>query len=324
MFPSVALLFPADSAGTPPVELRLSPEHVLFPHARVPGAFCLGVFDGGDGSHVVVGSAALRDVLVEFDDAMFSVDVTTNQWSRLPIDVPESTIVEVNGRFFAVAPDRMGVVAIDGTETIRLDAPGFLVLTPLGAFESQLLYSVVQPDAVGDVMASGVVSVDLGTGQLAWTVQPPPVGEDLPVPIAGSTNPSGDRIVVTHNHESGRLHTLYDSTGAVLAGWGSEGPDFAPAGSLVAGWLDDDRLVVIVVNDDGVFQAVALDPTDTSLPTESIVLNGVSEIASAHAVAGTSLLLVASSEETFVFDTAALTFDTLTRNCGVQVLGRAS
>ena len=60
LFPSAALVFEDG------VELQLPPEHMLFAHRIVPGAFCLGVFESG-GQSAVVGAAALRDVLVTFD-----------------------------------------------------------------------------------------------------------------------------------------------------------------------------------------------------------------------------------------------------------------
>lgn len=261
-------------------------------------------------------------LLVSFDDGLYAVDILTNEWVALPFAVPPSAIVEIEELFIAVADDRLGVVAIDGTRRYDLSVDDFFVITPLGALGSSLVYSVAQSDEAGGTASSGVVTADFVNNRIEWSRQPPAVDGEYPVPVAGFVRPDEQAIAVTHRAGDVRVHTLYGADGSVLAGWGSEGPEIAPQSSLVAGWLDGQRLVSISQAEDGAFVATIARPDDPD-ETETFPLTGVSDVSSVATVAGTDLLIVTSSTQTLVFDLAASTFATVTRNCGMVVLGRA-
>lgn len=260
-------------------------------------------------------------LVVAVDDRVFSVDVVTNDWLALPFAVPPSAIVQFDELVLAVAEDRTGVETLDRTQGFRLATVDRRVVAPLGRLGRSLVYSVVAPDADGGILTSTVVSADFDANRIEWTHEPPVFVGSLPVAVIGYVSPAGDVIAVTHRHESGRLHTLYDAAGTPLAGWGSTGPELAPSGSLLAGWLDERRLVSVVALDDGAFEARVTVPAEADEPAQPFLLQGVGDIVSVYAVTGTELLVVGSATQTLVFDLGTGTFATLTRNCGVQVLG---
>lgn len=261
-------------------------------------------------------------LVVSFGEGVYAVDVVTNDWVALPFATPLSPVVEIDGELLVVSEDRRGVETIDGTDGYQLAAPEIFIVAPLGTLGANLLYSIVEPDEQGGVMSSGVVSTNFTTNVIEWIAQPPDLAGTFPVPVIGYAGPTGDVIAVTHRHERGRLHTLYDADGTPIAGWGSDGPELASAGSLLAGWLDERRFVSVAALEGGGFEARVSVPADPDETIEIFVLNGVPDIVSIHAVTGTDLLVVGSATQTLVFDLVASTFDTVTRNCGMEVLGR--
>jgi hypothetical protein len=291
-----------------------------------PGRAMIGVMVRNDFATTAAGDIPPGIVepgrlIMAFDDGLYSVDIATNDWVLLPFGVPPSAVVQFDELLLAVAEDRRGVESLDRIEGYRLAAEDFFVVAPLGSLGRNLLFSIVEPDASDGIMSSGVVSADFDTNRIEWTRQPPAVDGTFPVPVIGFASPGGDVIAVTHRHESGRLHTLYDASGTPLGGWGSGGADLAPVDALLAGWLDGRRFVSVVPVDGGGFEARVTVPADPEEPAQRFLLQGVPDIVSVYAVTGTELLVVGSETQTLVFDLAAETFDTLTRNCGVQILG---
>ncbi len=170
--------------------------------------------------------------------------------------------------------------------------------------------------------SASVVAADLEGNEILWTSRLEPEGATTPLPRVGYTDPAGRLIAVSHEHEDGPLHTLYAVDGTVVAGWGTDGADLA-SGAVLAGWLDEQRLVAVGGGTGGRFLALVIDVGD--IGGESAVFDlDVDDPRSVYAVTGTSQLLVGTETETVVFDFERRTFDSLTANCGLRVLGRTT
>lgn len=82
-FPGVDMVF---SNGQ---KLSLSPENYLFKHSKVPGAYCLGVFQNGKDPTTLLGGIVVRNTLVTYDRANQRIGFwktnCSELWKRLPL-----------------------------------------------------------------------------------------------------------------------------------------------------------------------------------------------------------------------------------------------
>ncbi|KAL9245822.1 hypothetical protein vseg_019427 [Gypsophila vaccaria] len=76
-FPSVDMVFGNGQKYT------LSPENYLFKHAKVPGAYCLGVFQNGNDPSTLLGGIVVRNTLVTYDREHLKVGFWKTNCSEL-------------------------------------------------------------------------------------------------------------------------------------------------------------------------------------------------------------------------------------------------
>ena len=269
---------------------------------------------------IPTGPVEANRLLVGFDDGLYAVDPTTNEWVSLGLPAPEFQIVQLGDDLLTVSEEGTGLVTLDGSRRLDLPADGVRFVAPLGVLGDALVYSVARQGPDGALLTTSVVAADIESGEILWTRQTPPAGTSPPLPVVGYPDPTGRFIVVSHQHDDGRLHTVYGADGTPVAGWGSGSEDLA-SGTVLAGWIDERRLVATGATGDGRFLAVLIDVDDIGGDPEIFDLE-VENPTSVYAVTGASKVLVGAETETLVFDLEQQTFDAITANCGLEVLGR--
>ncbi|KAL2906406.1 Aspartic proteinase nepenthesin-2 [Bienertia sinuspersici] len=125
-FPVVDMVFESGQ------KYSLSPENYLFKHSKVPGAYCLGVFQNGKDPTTLLGGIIVRNTLVTYDREHLKVGFwktnCSELWEKLrvsdispaPAPAPEPSNGEVSapGMSPAAAPMRVPSFAIPGDKEV--------------------------------------------------------------------------------------------------------------------------------------------------------------------------------------------------------------
>ena len=145
---------------------------------------------------------------------------------------------------------RLWPAPVGGGAEIPLPTSGRLIVNVLGVLDGLLVAGLAElSDTSPDVTSAAVAGIDISANEVVWEWDPGLLNGQVVQPILGSTAPSEGVLAITSLVGDLRLHSLLDTTGSVVAGWGTETP-FLPARTVVAGWYDQSNLAFVARSED--------------------------------------------------------------------------
>lgn len=261
-----------------------------------------------------------RTHLLAVDGSLYFHDPVAAAWQSLDADADRltSSVVAVEGRLFAVDPSGVGLAPVGGGDMIPLPTSGRLIINLFGVVDGLLLASLaeVSSDNGLEVNSAVVAGIDVAAGEVVWEWDAGRLNGEVVQPVLGITAPDDGLAAITSLVGDIRLHSLLDSTGTVVAGWGTE-TDFLPVRAIVAGWYDQSTLAFVARTDEQLTLNV-LDIADFS-HTQLAVLDASGTLRQVWAVGDGRNVVITNDTESRLFYAGAVTPGRLvTRACDVR------
>ena len=260
-----------------------------------------------------------RAHLLAVAGSLYFHDPVAAAWQSVGAPSPLGSVVALDGRLFAVTSSGSGLAPVGGGAEIPLPTSGRLIVNVLGVLDGLLVAGLAElSDTSPDVTSAAVAGIDISANEVVWEWDPGLLNGQVVQPILGSTAPSEGVLAIPSLVGDLRLHSLLDTTGSVVAGWGTETP-FLPARTVVAGWYDQSNLAFVARSEDQLTLNLVLVDVDDFSYTHLRVLDRNELLFQVWAVGDGTNVVINAESESKLFDIGAQTPGRLvTRACDVR------
>jgi hypothetical protein len=210
--------------------------------------------------------------IVAIGGELWVLDPVGVAWSPLGVATPLGALIAADGEVYTIEVGSAGTAllgAISG-ERIRIDLANWTAVSVIGRLGGKVLIGAERTDPSGEVTEYAVIAVDPALGEAVWFWGTDPAAAE-PVPVAGYSNSTRDRVLVGLSNAEGTaapLWVLLSESGDAAAAQVAEG---IPDAVQIVGWHDADRLLAVT---GAIDQALLIDPVtgtavETTLPVDS-------------------------------------------------------
>lgn len=210
--------------------------------------------------------------IVAIGGELWVLDPVSVAWSPLGVATPEGALIAADGEVYTIEVGSSGTAllgAISGERT-PVDLANWTAVSVIGRLGRKVLVGAERTDPSGEVTEYAVIAVDPALGEAVWFWSTDPAAAE-PIPVAGYSNATGDRVLVGLSNADGTaapLWVLLSESGEAAAAQVAVG---IPDGVQMVGWHDADRLLAVT---GAIDQALLIDPVtgtavETTLPVDS-------------------------------------------------------